>query len=68
MAYDKFGISLEDFNGKMGREDAIKSTNMLLGNTHGFNNDNGIQSVKFATSNGIIIKSAIFSYHNTQIF
>jgi hypothetical protein len=60
--FDKFPkyhmeILLEDFNGKVGREDILHSL-------HEISNDNGVRLVNFATSKNLRVKSTMFPHHN----
>ena len=54
---------LEDFNGKVGRENIFKP---IIGqeSVHQDSNDNGVRLVKFATSKNLVVKSTMFPHRN----
>jgi len=56
-------ILLGGFNAKVGREKIFKPT---TGNEslHQYNNDNGVRTVKFATSKNLVVKSSMFLHRN----
>jgi len=56
-------ILLGDFNAKVGRENIFKLT---IGNQslHYDSNENGVRTVKFATSKNLVVKSTMFLHQN----
>jgi len=56
-------ILLGDFNTKVGKENAYKTT---IGNEslHLHSNDNGVRIVTFATSKNLVVKSTMFPHRN----
>jgi len=54
-----------DLNAKFGREDVLKPT---IGNEslHQDSNDNGVKTVKFATSTILVVKNTMFPRRNFQ--
>jgi len=58
-------ILLGDFNAKVGRENILKP---IVGqeSLHQDSNDNGVRSVKFATSKNLVVKSTMFPHRNVH--
>jgi len=57
-------ILLGDFNAKAGGENIFKPTTGN-GSLHRDNNDNGVRTVNFATSESLIVTSTMFPHRNT---
>ena len=56
-------ILLGDFNAKVGRENIFKPT-IENESLHQVNNDNGVRTVKFATSKNLVVKSTMFPHRD----